>query len=272
MISSKILFQKIESSIINNAKTKTNSSSNLKLATPKHSKEKNYFNLKNLKHSCYNLLERPSGKTAFIYRCFTFLLILAPIILNALTTINPVSKMMTKILFIIEIFVTIFFFLEYCVRVWSSGYRSVYQGLNGKLKFMSRPIMIIELVMFFFGSFLLIGSICENYSFNSYIKDFYFTSAFLMVLRFSQLVRLLYVDRKAHTFVLLSHVIIKHKYELITSVYIGFIILLLSSYLIYICENKVNSSFHTYSDALYWATITMTTIGYGIFDFIFFKN
>jgi voltage-gated potassium channel len=50
---------------------------------------------------------------------------------------------------------------------------------------------------------------------------------------------------------------------LITSVYIAFILLLLSSYLIFICENSNNPSFRTYSDALYWSIITMATIGYG---------
>lgn len=60
----------------------------------------------------------------------------------------------------------------------------------------------------------------------------------------------------------------KHKFELITSVYIATIILLFSSYLILIVEKPrsdkdKDNMFHTFADAMYWSIITMTTIGYG---------
>jgi hypothetical protein len=59
----------------------------------------------------------------------------------------------------------------------------------------------------------------------------------------------------------------KHKFELITSVYIALVLVLFSSYLILIVEkdysNKNNGMFENYADALYWSIITMTTIGYG---------
>lgn len=218
---------------------------------------------KRLKCEIYNLLERPSGNFAFIYRLFTFSLILAPIIFNALTTIQPVSVFATRVLLFIETFVTFYFFLEFCLRVWSSGYRGIYQGVKGRIKFCLRPIMIIEFLAFVLGCVVLSISYLNHINSSTKLHEFNLTTNSLIMLRFSQLIRLLYVDRKADTWNLLLDVISKHKLELITGVYIGFIILLTSSYLIFICEKEANQSFRTYSDAVYWSIITMTTIGYG---------
>lgn len=231
------------------------------------------FNMKLLKFETFNLLERPSGNFAFFYRLFTFTIILLTILFSAFTTMGPdYSHPAKNTLFFIEIFVTIYFFIEYCLRLWSSGCRSAYTGFKGKIKFMLRPIMVIELFAFFFGVILIIGSSqMLNFSRDDKTEQsIYFGPIALTILRFLQLIRLLYVDRKAHTWILLLDVCYKHKFELISSVYIGFITLLLSSYLIYHCEKSVKDSlFRTYSDAVYWSIITMTTIGYGNFSLKF---
>lgn len=58
--------------------------------------------------------------------------------------------------------------------------------------------------------------------------------------------------------------------ELITTLYIGFLGLIFSSYFVYLAEKdavdddgKTTGSFSSYADALWWGVITVTTIGYG---------
>ncbi|XP_068963293.1 potassium voltage-gated channel subfamily KQT member 1-like [Petaurus breviceps papuanus] len=56
--------------------------------------------------------------------------------------------------------------------------------------------------------------------------------------------------------------------ELITTLYIGFLGLIFSSYFVYLAEkDAVNESgrieFGSYADALWWGVVTVTTIGYG---------
>ncbi|KAL7985666.1 hypothetical protein Chor_004236, partial [Crotalus horridus] len=51
--------------------------------------------------------------------------------------------------------------------------------------------------------------------------------------------------------------------ELITAWYIGFLCLILASFLVYLAEKGENDHFDTYADALWWGLITLTTIGYG---------
>ncbi|NWI19557.1 KCNQ4 protein, partial [Crypturellus soui] len=51
--------------------------------------------------------------------------------------------------------------------------------------------------------------------------------------------------------------------ELITAWYIGFLVLIFASFLVYLAEKDANAQFATYADSLWWGTITLTTIGYG---------
>lgn len=43
--------------------------------------------------------------------------------------------------------------------------------------------------------------------------------------------------------------------ELVTAWYIGFLVLIFSSFLVYLVENKFNEQFATYADALWWGTV-----------------
>ncbi|VDP36650.1 unnamed protein product, partial [Schistosoma curassoni] len=52
-------------------------------------------------------------------------------------------------------------------------------------------------------------------------------------------------------------------HELFTTVYIGFLGLLFSSFLIFLVEKKENEKIRTYADALWWGVITLCTVGYG---------
>lgn len=64
--------------------------------------------------------------------------------------------------------------------------------------------------------------------------------------------------------------------ELITAWYIGFLVLIFSSFLVYLVEKDTNTQFSTYADALWWGTVSTESIElhdlhYGIFN-IHIKN
>jgi len=50
---------------------------------------------------------------------------------------------------------------------------------------------------------------------------------------------------------------------LITTLYIGFLALIFSSYFVFLCEKDSNPQFASYADALWWGIVTVATIGYG---------
>lgn len=44
--------------------------------------------------------------------------------------------------------------------------------------------------------------------------------------------------------------------ELVTAWYIGFLVLIFSSFLVYLVEKEYNKDFATYADALWWGTVS----------------
>ncbi|GMS83916.1 hypothetical protein PENTCL1PPCAC_6091, partial [Pristionchus entomophagus] len=134
--------------------------------------------------------------------------------------------------------------------------RSKYMGFWGRFKFARKPISIIDLAVVVASVFIIIfGS-----------EGQVFATSAIRGIRFLQILRMLHVDRQGGTWRLLGSVVFIHRQELITTLYIGFLGLIFSSYFVYLAEKDVqgqNSAFTSYADALWWGVITMTTIGYG---------
>uniref|UniRef100_A0A4W4G0U0 Ion transport domain-containing protein n=1 Tax=Electrophorus electricus TaxID=8005 RepID=A0A4W4G0U0_ELEEL len=179
----------------------------------------------------YNVLERPRG-CAFIYHAFFFFIVL-------ITSY--------------EFVMIVVFGLEYFVRVWAAGCSCRYRGWQGRLRFARKPFCVIDLIVFV-ASLAVIAAGTQG--------NIFATSA-LRSMRFLQILRMVRMDRRGGTWKLLGSVVYAHSKELITAWYIGFLVLIFASFLVYLAEKDVNPEFTTYADSLWWGTITLTTIGYG---------
>lgn len=102
--------------------------------------------------------------------------------------------------------------------------------------------------------------------------------AALRGLRFFQILRMVRMDRRGGTWkllgkkiidelisgfflnlfiLLLGSVVYAHRQELITTVYIGFLGLIFSSFLVYLSEKGVDpTKFNNYADALWWGVVS----------------
>uniref|UniRef100_A0AAR2JAA4 Potassium voltage-gated channel, KQT-like subfamily, member 5b n=1 Tax=Pygocentrus nattereri TaxID=42514 RepID=A0AAR2JAA4_PYGNA len=200
----------------------------------------------------YNLLERPRS-WAFVYHAFVFVLVFGCLVLSVFSTIPDHTEMASRALFILEFVMIVVFGLEYIVRIWSAGCCCRYRGWQGRLRFARKPFCIIDIIV-------LIASVAVV---SAGSQGNIFAASALRSLRFLQILRMVRMDRRGGTWKLLGSVVYAHSKELVTAWYIGFLVLIFSSFLVYLVEKEFNKEFSTYADALWWGTITLTTIGYG---------
>ncbi|XP_050323649.1 potassium voltage-gated channel subfamily KQT member 1 isoform X8 [Bactrocera neohumeralis] len=206
-----------------------------------------------LQSRVYNFLERPRGLPAVLYHIMVFFMVFTCLALSVFSTIEEYEKDAIYILFRMEILVVIWFSMEFCFRLWSSGCRSRYQGCVGRLKFVKRPFCIIDIITIAASSVVLgMGTSGQVFA----------TSA-LRGLRFFQILRMVRMDRRGGTWKLLGSVVYAHRQELITTMYIGFLGLIFASFLVYLMEKDVNKKFSNFAQALWWGVITLCTVGYG---------
>uniref|UniRef100_A0A3Q2QQ26 Potassium voltage-gated channel subfamily Q member 4 n=1 Tax=Fundulus heteroclitus TaxID=8078 RepID=A0A3Q2QQ26_FUNHE len=205
-----------------------------------------------LQNCLYNVLERPRG-WAFIYHAFIFLLVFSCLVLSVFSTIPDHQKMANQGLFILEFVMIVVFGLEYFIRIWAAGCCCRYRGWQGRLRFARKPFCVIDFIVFV-ASLAVIAAGTQG--------NIFATSA-LRSMRFLQILRMVRMDRRGGTWKLLGSVVYAHSKELITAWYIGFLVLIFASFLVYLAEKDINSDFGTYADSLWWGTITLTTIGYG---------
>ncbi|TKC52256.1 hypothetical protein EI555_000375 [Monodon monoceros] len=199
-----------------------------------------------------------------------FLIVLVCLIFSVLSTIEQYVALATGTLFWMEIVLVVFFGTEYVVRLWSAGCRSKYVGIWGRLRFARKPISIIaaRLVTVALSPPDLIVVVASMVVLCVGSKGQVFATSAIRGIRFLQILRMLHVDRQGGTWRLLGSVVFIHRQELITTLYIGFLGLIFSSYFVYLAEkDAVNESgqveFGSYADALWWGVVTVTTIGYG---------
>ncbi|XP_048351849.1 potassium voltage-gated channel subfamily KQT member 5 isoform X2 [Sphaerodactylus townsendi] len=218
-------------------------------SNPTHRRNAKYRRLQNY---LYNVLERPRG-WAFIYHAFVFLLVFGCLILSVFSTIPEHTWLATNCLFILESVMIVVFGFEFIIRIWSAGCCCRYRGWQGRLRFARKPFCVIDIIV-------LIASIAVV---SAKTQGNIFATSALRSLRFLQILRMVRMDRRGGTWKLLGSVVYAHSKELITAWYIGFLVLIFSSFLVYLVEKDENNQFSTYADALWWGTITLTTIGYG---------
>ncbi|XP_077362713.1 potassium voltage-gated channel subfamily KQT member 4 isoform X3 [Festucalex cinctus] len=204
-----------------------------------------------LQNYLYNVLERPRG-WAFIYHVFIFLLVFSCLVLSVFSTIPEHQGFANQGLFILEFVMIVVFGLEYFIRIWAAGCCCRYRGWQGRLRFARKPFCVIDFIVFV-ASLAVIAAGTQG--------NIFATSA-LRSMRFLQILRMVRMDRRGGTWKLLGSVVYAHSKELITAWYIGFLVLIFASFLVYLAE-KDNTDFSNYADSLWWGIITLTTIGYG---------
>lgn len=212
-----------------------------------------------VKHFFRNLLENPNYKYKKYFDFLMIFVVLSSIYLLILEVTNPLGPILT--IYNDRVVTTIFVF-EYLLRLWVYNdthtliikERDKASFLNHKLKistllkhiilkkfeYVRQPTAIIDLLA---------------------ILPSYRPLRILRVFLLFRVVKLLRYTKSIQSFLT---VLYTKKFELYTLLVFSAFIIFISSVLLYVFEGDgKNESINNFADAIYWALVTVSTVGYG---------
>lgn len=205
----------------------------------------------NLKKRIFEVIQAAEdGDTASkLFDLSIIALILVNVCLLIAGTFN-ISQKTRSIFSTIETISVIIFTAEYLLRVWTASY--LYPD--------SRPAIARIRYIFSFMAFVDLISILPFYL--PFILPI--DLKVLRMLRLLRVFRLLKVNRYTSALSTIGNVLKRKSNQLISSLIVVFILMIISSLLMYSVENPVQPEvFNNAFSGLWWAIATFTTVGYG---------
>lgn len=169
-----------------------------------------------------------------------------------LETVVPVREQFQRAFDAFEIASLVTFSVEYVARVWAIPEDARYPGgIRGRLRYIISPMALIDIAAIF-PSILLVVAVGG------------IDLRFLRALRFFRLFRVLKLGRYSKAVRTLGDVIHDSRGELGVALGAATILLIMSSSVMYLAEHDAQpDKFSSIPASMWWAIITLTTIGYG---------
>ena len=183
---------------------------------------------------------------SFSLICLIFLNVVAVIF----GTVEELHRNYRHLFLYFEIFSITVFSLEYILRLWScTADEGFERPIWGRIKFVLTPMALIDLLAvlpFFLPAIIPLDL------------------RFLRAVRLFRLFRLMKIARYSESFVRMARVFRAKKEELVIAFLAGCVLLVVAASLMYFFENEAQpDKFGSIPAAMWWAVVTLTTVGYG---------
>lgn len=205
-----------------------------------------------IKKRIFEIIEsaKLGDKASKVFDIFIITLIILNVIAIICASVRSLSSNYSLFFKIFEIISVVIFTIEYILRIWSANIWEKYKGIFlGRLKYALTPMILVDLFA---------------------ILPFYIPMVISIDLRFLRVIRLIRIfrifkfGRYFESLQMLSRVLKKKNAELLITLFVVVILLIISSSLIYEFENVAQpETFANIPSSMWWAVITLTTVGYG---------
>ncbi len=210
--------------------------------------------LDNLKSRIYDILD--FEETADYIEWSVTIFLVALIILNVIVAILDTVKELhqfAELFYWIELISLVIFTVEYGLRVWTCTVDKKYGApLMGRLLYVLTPFALIDFVAIFPSYIALYTGITAI--------DF----LFLRSVRLLRVLRIFKLGRYNDAFTTVQKVVIARSGEFFAVFFVGVIVVIISASMMYLVEfNHPSGHFNSIPEAMWWAVVTLTTVGYG---------
>ncbi|WP_139957123.1 ion transporter [Flavicella sediminum] len=178
---------------------------------------------------------------------FIYALIVLNIIALILESYEELNAQYSHIFYYFELFSVAIFTVEYFIRIWVSD--KTKEDKKERLNFAFSTLGIIDLIA---------------------ILPFYLPFIFpidlriVRILRLFRLLRIFKLSRYSKSLKTIQYIFKEVKGELSITVFVTFVLMILSSTLMYYIEHDDQpEQFASIGDAFWWSVATLTTVGYG---------
>lgn len=204
------------------------------------------------KQFIYRLISKNShgSKANLVFNYSIMTLILLNVLAMALETVSSLDNSYYRFLKFFEIISVIIFTIEYALRIYISD---LTHPASNRIK------SALKFIFSFYGLIDLLA--ITPFYFPFFIKT---DLRILRILRLVRFLRILKINRYDSSINLVWEVIKEKKSELAITGFITFLVLLIASFVMYYVEKDVQpDKFSNIFASFWWATATLTTIGYG---------
>ena len=205
-----------------------------------------------------NILNNPD----YPYKKYFDLFMIALILSSVWILVHEVKHPLPHWVDIYDLYVvTVIFIIEYLLRLWvySDLHRMVLKEYD-EAKILGKRISYRKIARHF-----LMSKLSYILTPSAIIDLFAILPGYrpLRVLRIFILFRLFKLLRYTKSINQFVQVLVEKKFELLTLLFLLLFIVVTAGIAIYVFEAHVNPEIHTLFDALYWALVTISTVGYG---------